>query len=281
VRFCQILINLLSNAIKLTEKGGITLIVELHRAEVPQLRVRVCDTGVGLSAEQVSRLFTPFTQLEETMSRRVGGTGLGLAIVRRLSELLGGDVHVNSRPGTGSTFSVTVSTGELSGVALLRQWVTSGSSSTASALRRAVSLRARVLLVEDSPDNQRLIKHHLTRAGAVVDIARNGRDGLDAVLSEEASGRAYDVVLMDMQMPELDGYAATSMLRAKGYRGAIVAVTAHAMAGEREHCLAAGCDDYVTKPIDAWTLVECCARWTDKALSQQLPPNADPSAHAA
>ena len=278
-RLRQILVNLLGNAIKFTQDGAVTLRISFERSDLDRgdadrgaiergvLRCEVRDTGIGISAEKLSQLFQPFSQTDGSMSRRFGGTGLGLAISRRLAQMLGGNITVESRLGVGSTFTLLLPT----------EVVEDGSQT--SLAQRAVhdhdlgeeipSLQGiRVLLAEDSYDNARLISHLLRRADIEVDHADNGRIAMEMILAAQAAGRSYDCVLMDMQMPELDGYQATSALRIDGYTGPIVALTAHAMSGEREKCLAAGCDDYTTKPIDRARLLTMVGKWANATGDQ-------------
>jgi CheY-like chemotaxis protein len=263
VRLRQVLMNLLSNAVKFTERGTVTVRVATEAGGTPRVKFEVEDTGIGMTEEQMAGLFRPFTQADSSTTRRFGGTGLGLAITRRLADALGGEVSVRSAPGRGSTFSVTVGAGDLRGVPMVEtlEDPPEPAAPAPTSGAPAPGLAMRVLLAEDGPDNQRLIAFHLRRAGASVDLAENGRAALDMTLEAAGAGRPYDVVLMDMQMPEMDGYTATEELRRRGYRGAIVALTAHAMTGDRERCLAAGCDEYLTKPIDRARLIGACLRW--------------------
>ena len=194
-------------------------------------------------------LFRPFSQVDGSASRRFGGTGLGLAISKRMAEMLGGDIVVRSSPGQGSTFSLSIATGQLDGLAMTHE------PSKAVAAREPVAnaqqkLDCRILLAEDGPDNQRLIAFLLRKAGAEVELAENGQIALDLALAAQQAGSPFDMILMDMQMPVMDGYEATQKLRSAGYKGPIIALTAHAMTGDRQKCIDAGCDDYITKPID-------------------------------
>jgi signal transduction histidine kinase/HPt (histidine-containing phosphotransfer) domain-containing protein/ActR/RegA family two-component response regulator len=250
LRLKQILVNLLGNSIKFTSKGGVRMRVACdHAAEgdAATLRIGIRDTGIGMSPEQVARLFRPFTQADESMTRKYGGTGLGLVISKRLATLLGGDITVTSEPGFGSTFTVKLDTGPLAGVEML-EGLTEAVLSPVSVEARPHEVRLdgeRILLAEDGYDNQCLIALHHTAAGAQVTIAENGRIAVEKVRTEE-----FDLLIMDMQMPVLDGYGATSELRRRGCTLPIVALTAHAMSGDRQKCLGAGCTDYLTKPID-------------------------------
>ena len=251
LRIKQILVNLLGNAIKFTHMGQIELSVEcIQGADSSQIRFDISDTGIGMTQAQVAQLFQPFSQADESMSRKYGGTGLGLTISKRLASLLGGDITVRSRPGEGSTFTVTIDGGPLAGVPM-RTGVTESLTAASSApAERKIRLRGRILLAEDGPDNQRLISTHLRKAGADVTIADNGRIAVEMARSER-----FDLIIMDMQMPELDGYGATSELRRRGFHQPIVALTAHAMAEDRARCIQAGCTDYLTKPIDKLQLL--------------------------
>lgn len=257
-RLRQILVNLVGNAVKFTDAGGVRLVarlVEPQPSEVegavrPQLQFDVIDSGVGLTADQIARLFRPFTQADVSTTREYGGTGLGLAISRQLAWLLGGDITVESRPGVGSTFRLSVTTGPLEGVPRIDYAARAAASTLDQSEPAPVHvLTARVLLVEDGPDNQRLVSYLLERAGAVVAVATNGLLACEQALAAQQSGRPFDIILMDMQMPVMDGYEATRRLRSAGYTGTIIALTAHAMAGDRERCLAAGCNGFLSKPV--------------------------------
>jgi len=260
-RLRQILINLVGNAIKFTETGRVRLVVRLAPGlgTPPRLRFDVIDTGIGLAPEQVAQIFNPFTQADSSTSRRYGGTGLGLAISRRLAEMLGGNITVASAPGDGSTFTVTVQTGPLDGVRMLdnpRQIMERHQAERKTPPTSNVDLRGRILLAEDGPDNQRLIAFFLNQAGADVTLADNGQAAYEKAMDAMAADQPFDVILMDMQMPVMDGYEATRQLREAGYRAPILALTAHAMTGDRERCLAAGCDGYMTKPIQRDALLQ-------------------------
>ena len=259
-RLKQILVNLIGNAVKFTETGGVRLITRLvEDGTEPKMQFDVLDTGIGMTAEQVHKLFQPFSQADTSTTRKFGGTGLGLMISKRLAEMLGGTITVQSKPGEGSLFRVTVTTGVLHGVKMLGDPATATSvqPETPAAAKRAVAkLDCRILLAEDGPDNQRLIAHILRKAGAQVTVVENGKLAAEAALAARDQGRPFDVILMDMQMPVMDGYEATALLRQKGYAGPIIALTAHAMAADRQKCLDAGCDNYATKPINRARLIE-------------------------
>jgi PAS domain S-box-containing protein len=266
VRLRQILINLVGNAIKFTETGCVKLVARLiHAVDKPAVfQVDVVDTGIGLTSEQIPRLFKPFSQSDASTTRRFGGTGLGLTITKRLAEVLGGAVTVSSVPGAGSTFSVSVDVGGLDGVRMLVEPQTSAVRRDVGSLppaRMPTRLECRVLLAEDGPDNQRLITFLLRKAGATVTLVENGKNALESALAAQAAGSPFDVILMDMQMPVMDGYQATALLRAADYRGPIIALTAHAMEGDRDKCVQVGCSDYATKPIDRAKLFASIGRW--------------------
>ncbi|HYW80813.1 MAG TPA: ATP-binding protein [Thermoguttaceae bacterium] len=268
-RLRQVLTNLIGNAIKFTDAGRVRVIARLleHPDTDTRLQFDVVDTGIGMTEEQAAGLFRPFCQGDSSMNRKFGGTGLGLAITRRLCRLLGGDVTVQSTPGEGSTFTVTIATGSLDGVSLADTFhdnvpAVEPISETAcqSAAEPPSSIDGRILLVEDGPDNQRLIACLLKKVGAEVTVAENGQEAIDIVSAADAD-RPFDVILMDMQMPVLDGYAATKELRWQGYEGPIIALTAHAMSEDRSKCLDAGCNDYMTKPINKKDLLVITAKY--------------------
>jgi two-component system, sensor histidine kinase len=251
LRTKQILVNLLGNAIKFTHKGSIELAIEcVPTPQSSEVRFHIKDTGIGMTAEQIGRIFQPFSQADESMTRKYGGSGLGLTISKRLASLLGGDITVVSRAGEGSTFTASIDGGSLAGVTLRTDITESVLASAPAPAQRKITLRGRILLAEDGPDNQRLISMHLRKAGAQVTIADNGRIAVELARSEQ-----FDLIVMDMQMPELDGYGATSELRRRGFTQPIIALTAHALAEDRSRCLQAGCTDYLTKPIDKQQLL--------------------------
>lgn len=253
-RLRQILINLIGNALKFTSKGGVHLNVEyLDNPEHPQIQFDIIDSGIGLSEEQCERLFQPFTQADSSTARVYGGTGLGLVICRRLAHFLGGDVVIaKSEPGKGSTFRVTVATGPLDGIKMITASIEESKIEEEPPQQQPAvrpPLHCRILLAEDYMENQRLISLILNKAGADVTAAADGKIACEKILEAQNQGEPFDVVLMDMQMPVMDGYEATRRLRDAGYKGPITAMTAHAMPGDKEKCLQAGCNSYLTKPI--------------------------------
>ena len=275
LRLRQILINLVGNAIKFTGTGKVKLRVALESPATTNaaLRCDIIDTGIGLTHDQLARLFQPFAQADNSTTRRYGGTGLGLTISRRLANLLGGDVTATSTPGRGSTFTLRLDAGpadRLTFVEAVNEALRPKTNQKTATPEPAWSLKGRILLCEDGPDNQRLICAHLRRAGAQVTVADNGRLGVDAALDAIKGHKPYDVILMDMQMPELDGYGAASELRKKNCTTPIIALTAHAMSQDREKCLAAGCTDYLTKPVEKGALLRTIAKY----LPTQAPKDA-------
>jgi PAS domain S-box-containing protein len=267
-RLRQILINLVGNAIKFTETGGVRMVVRcIPDAAAPLVQFDVVDTGVGMTPEQAGRLFQPFVQADTSTARRFGGSGLGLAIARSLARMLGGDVSiVEAQSGLGTRFRLTVAAGPLEGVRMVSGTMAGPAASPQAPCGSPASCSdglkgVRVLLAEDGPDNQRLIAHILKTAGADVVVVDNGQAAVEAAISAEDGGKAFDTVLMDMQMPILDGYAATRLLRRRGYDGIIIALTAHAMASDQNKCIDAGCDAYATKPIDRRKLIELVAAY--------------------
>jgi PAS domain S-box-containing protein len=275
IRLRQILINLVGNAIKFTEVGTVRVAARLldTGSANPKLQVEVIDSGIGMPEEQTPQLFEPFSQIDSSTTRQHGGTGLGLAISKRLAERLGGDIAVKSVLGAGSTFAVTVTTGPLDDIEMHRAPSQSlrspNSSETADSSH--VAIDCRVLLAEDGPDNQRLITFLLKKAGVDVVVADNGQIAYDLALEARDEGASFDVILMDMQMPVMDGYEATSGLRKAGYTGPIIAVTAHAMSTDRDKCLRNGCDDYMAKPIDREHLLTLVAEYASREKPVEQP----------
>ncbi|MFO1030938.1 MAG: ATP-binding protein [Planctomycetota bacterium] len=253
LRLRQVLVNLLDNAIKFSRDGEVAIEAACRDGEVAQLEFAVVDQGVGMAPEVLQRLFQPFEQADVSTTRRFGGTGLGLAISRQLAHLLGGEITVQSEVGRGSRFTVTIATGSLAGVERVAQWPEQTPTEPARATGPASSAEAidlagvRVLVVEDGLDNQKLISRILGKAGCEVVLADNGQIGVDRVGDD---GAGFDVVLMDLQMPVMDGLTATRELRRRGVRIPIMALTANAMTTDRDQCLAAGCDEFLTKPVD-------------------------------
>ncbi|WP_229507023.1 ATP-binding protein [Pseudoduganella rivuli] len=242
-RWRQILFNLCGNAVKFTERGSVTLTLHYVR-EVGRLQCRVADTGIGMTAEQQAGLFQPFTQADSSVARRYGGTGLGLHLVQQLAVRMGGTARVHSAPGQGSVFEVDI----LAPPAPDAEWLAAMPAWTVpqAQLQEPVwQLAGTVLLAEDGPDNRRLISAWLAQMGLAVDTAPDGARAVELALAGH-----YDVVLMDIQMPNMDGVQATRLLRSTGYATPIVALTANVMAEDRERYRAAGCNECVAKPVD-------------------------------
>ena len=272
VRLRQILLNILGNAFKFTEKGKVKLNVG-YDPTTKQIYFDVIDTGIGLTEVQISRLFSAFSQADTSTTRRFGGSGLGLQISKNLAQLLGGDIAVSSEPGVGSCFRVSIASGCTEAAEMIQQLENAKPKvdkleSNASS-REQVSLKdLRIMLLEDGEDNQRLLRHLLSKAGAKVSVFSNGKLGIEAVTTNGQldgplqSPFPYDIVLTDIQMPELDGYSTTQLLRAKGFDHPIIALTAYAMEGNNVECLRAGCSDYLSKPVKREALLEMCAKWS-------------------
>jgi PAS domain S-box-containing protein len=275
LRLKQVLVNLVGNALKFTEHGGVTVRVGLDSNALngPFLRFEVTDTGIGMTPEQVAGLFRAFHQADASTTRKFGGTGLGLRISKSLAQLLGGDITVSSTPGKGSSFTFTIATGPIANVAMMvpgSLQIRSPMAADAITSERPLA-GVRVFFAEDGPDNQRLIAFHLRKAGADVRIFDNGLLALHAMTIDAgphaplASPVPCDLLVTDMQMPEMDGYTLARALRSRGWRGPIVALTAHAMTGDAERCIASGCDAYATKPIDREKLIDVCRAAIDRA----------------
>ncbi len=267
-RVKQILFNVIGNAIKFTEMGSVTLGFGYDQ-DSRELTLTVTDTGIGISSEQLGVLtaFEPFMQADASTSRKYGGTGLGLHISKSLARMLGGGIEIESDPGSGTTVRVRLRATmgheaeivEPSNSNLLLSHSRKQKKEERAQERTTGKLNGRrVLLAEDGPDNQRLIAFHLRKAGADVSIAETGAKAI-----ELASQVQPDIILMDMQMPEMDGYEATRRLRASGCGLPIIALTAHAMDCDRERCLEAGCNEYLAKPLDKHTLIETCRAFAE------------------
>ncbi len=267
-RIRQILLNLVSNALKFTEAGSVRIEISAtpddERPEFMRFNVAVSDTGIGMTVEQQSRLFKPFTQADSSMSRRYGGTGLGLAISQRLAGKLGGKITVQSEPGVGSRFNVEIT------VQVLRQSSRTQHLCLEPRIREAIVPEEviqrrrhtlphaaassehcrKILVAEDCEDNRRLIQFVLGKENMDVFVVSTGREAVDAVSEAENSLAPFDAVIMDMQMPVMDGYMATKLLREAGYTLPIIALTAHCQPEERNRCLDAGCSYFATKPLN-------------------------------
>jgi signal transduction histidine kinase/ActR/RegA family two-component response regulator len=283
-RLRQVLINLCGNAVKFTQAGGVTLAVSAAAAEGGSvLRFAVTDTGIGIPADRLHTLFKPFSQVDASTTREYGGTGLGLSIVKRLAEMMGGEVGVESRPGLGSTFWFTARFGAASAApnasAQREQYLDGEAAQSLLESNAATPLERghRILLAEDNIVNEKVARHFLQKLGYSVEVAHNGR----AAVQAWATGH-YDLILMDCQMPELDGYQATREIRSRengAQRIPIVALTAHAMKDDDVKCRAAGMDDHLAKPLDREQLRQCLARYLRRApMSERQPAKVTPFA---
>ena len=264
LRIKQVLLNLVSNAIKFTQKGEVKLTVrtEKQRASAVYVAFAVSDSGIGIDEDKVNKVFNKFSQLESTNTRRFGGTGLGLAICKSLSEMMNGYVYVKSEKGKGSVFTFCVP---------LRQetWCEVPTTATLQPhengkrppLRK--DGRGKILVVEDNEINRELMARFLAKEGYEVHYAKDGREAVKMAMEEK-----YDLIFMDCQMPEVDGFEATERIRGRelakgGAPVPIIALTASAMAGDKERCLAAGMDAYISKPIKKETIMAVLAQWLD------------------
>ena len=276
-RVRQIVTNLVGNAIKFTDKGGVKVVLGLRSDHEPAvLSIDVIDTGIGIPPSRLEAVFEPFTQAESSTARRFGGTGLGLTISRRFARGLGGDIVAHSELGKGSVFAVTLDPGPLSGVRLLTPEEAATRTVEAAAEKDSAweFPPARVLVVDDGEANRELVRLVLEEVGLRVSDAENGRVGADMALKEN-----YDVILMDMQMPVMDGFAATRLLRERGLKVPIIALTANAMKGFEQEVLEAGCSGYLTKPVDIDGLIQTLAallggrRTQRTALKKEAAPS--------
>ena len=265
-RLQQILINLVDNAIKFTEQGQIRIEAKSIETESsPMLEIKVIDSGIGINEDKLETIFDPFTQAQDNLTRNFGGAGLGLAVSKDLAKALGGNVSVESTPGEGSTFTLTIDAD-----AQPDQQPASAQDEQNQTTKSLDSTK--ILIVDDAKDNRILLQLILKRSGSQTEFAQDGQQAIDAVNAAIKSGSPYDLILMDMQMPILDGYHATVALREQGITTPIIAVTAHALEGDREHCLNAGCDEYMSKPVDKTKLIETCIEFIEESRSKTNTP---------
>ena len=277
-RLRQILTNLIGNSIKFTSQGGVRVVSRVVKNRQQQtLVIDVIDTGIGMKPETLGRLFNAFVQADSSTTRKFGGTGLGLAISRKFAQAMEGDITVTSELGKGTTFTVMVPLL----AAHAARWIDAEAAGQEFRKNRASrgidpsQLRlkaARILVVDDGEPNRELIQLVLRRAGLTVDEATNGQEAIQAIQSA-----AYDVVLMDMQMPVKDGYAATTELRQLGYTMPVIALTGHAMKGDEDKCRAAGCTGYLTKPVNIDELLQTITEIVGRDVSCPLPVPASPA----
>jgi PAS domain S-box-containing protein len=264
VRIRQVITNLVGNALKFTENGGVNVSVRLagRSAESMSIYVAVRDTGIGIPEDQCGRLFHRFSQADNSSTRKHGGSGLGLAISRQLVELMGGEIGVETEAGKGSTFWFTVTLGTGTNQVQARPATLEPAQE-----KPAAAAPKRVLVAEDTPINQRIALKILEKSGFVAEAVGNGRLAVEAVRNGH-----YDLVLMDVQMPDMDGFEATAAIRRldSALREIpIIAMTANAMAGDRERCISSGMDDYISKPVSLPLLRSALERWTQRSTTTQ------------
>ncbi len=305
VRLRQILVNLVGNAIKFTETGSVRIVLQRNQ-DPTRIQFDILDTGIGMTAEQASKIFEPFSQADSSVTRKYGGSGLGLTISKRLAELLGGQLTlVRTEPGDGSHFRLSLPIGLVPENNLpdekniaepdslppycdptspeppladfpIAIAATSLSEAKATPQQSALLQGCRILLAEDAPENQRLLNLILQKAGAEVTVVENGQAAVQTALDAQRKEHPFDAILMDMQMPIMDGYTATQQLRSEGYHGPILALTAHATEEDRQKCLVAGCNDYLSKPVSRAKLIQQVAQYTRSPQSLSHPTDTGP-----
>jgi two-component system sensor histidine kinase/response regulator len=269
-RLRQILLNLLGNAIKFTDAGSVELSIDVvTKGDKDLIQFAVTDSGIGISKDDINKIFQPFAQAQREADRHQSGTGLGLAISRQLAQRLGGDIEVVSEPGCGSTFLLTVDPGDLQNVDHYRLPIEQDVAFNGSAQRR--HLQGKVLVVDDLPDIRELVGYIIERAGATVEFATNGKEAVDKVKHAEGAAEPFGLVVMDIHMPELDGHQATRALRAEGYDGPILALTAATMKGEKERCLNSGFTGHMSKPVDANKLLQTIDKYLVPPAQAKTP----------
>ncbi|MGQ9426824.1 response regulator [Gilvimarinus sp. F26214L] len=269
IRLRQILINLIGNGIKFTEHGSVHIKVLAPHRDLSQIRFEVRDTGVGIDPEYLGKLFQPFSQGDEGRLLANEGSGLGLTISKQLAARLGGDIQVSSEAGQGSTFTLSVDAGPLSDVSFapLAMYRKAGTDLKPEQIR----ISGRVLVVDDLPDIRRLVGEMIFNAGADVTCASDGDEAVDHYHHACTRGEPFDLIIMDMQMPGMDGLAASTQLRRDGCQCPILALTAATMQGEKERCITAGCDDYLSKPVEESALLSAART----LLAARVPPEED------
>ena len=278
-RLRRVLTCLIGAVVHMSSGGSVCVTMQMERVEEwqePQLEIAISGSGLVLSSEQQARLFEARAEEMSSGAPRSVTSRLGLTLAKRLARLLGGDVGVESAPGEGTCFTLSVKTGDLSDVNMIaepRGALPAASTRADATAHAAPVLDGRILVVEDNRTTQHLFRHVLIDAGAEVSLAENGEIGRDLALSAKAVDRPFALVLMDMQMPKMDGFAATRELRALGYTGPIVAVTAHCMPGDREKCIAAGCNDFVAKPIQRDSFIAVCKQWMSRSEPEAVLPS--------
>jgi PAS domain S-box-containing protein len=286
-RVRQILLNLAGNAIKFTGSGGRVEIVarmgQHNREGKSSMLFEVTDSGIGMTTDQVANLFSAFSQADRSTTRKYGGTGLGLAISRELARMLGGDITCQSQPGQGSTFLLEIEAGEADKIELAQVDLDAVQRRQASKSGGEVRFSGKVLLAEDGKDNQRLISLLLRRTGLEVVVVGDGGAAVDETITAQERGEGFDVLLMDLMMPVMDGQEAVAQIRRAGLTVPIVALTAHAMAGVRDECIEAGFDDYASKPVNKKALFETLSKYIEPGAPGEAggPDQADLSQSGA
>lgn len=274
-RLRQILMNLVGNAVKFTRHGSVRIVVAVEQASAGEmLVVEVVDTGIGMAPHQVDVLGKPFMQGDPSHGRRFGGSGLGLSICHRLAQLMGGSIACVSQEGVGSTFTLRLPIGDTSGWPRVGHLaVLQASPIESPSARVGPRLTGRMLIAEDAPDTRRLLVAYLRQTGVEVHTVDNGEAAVAQAVAAWQSGQPFDLIVMDVQMPQMDGVTATTSLRSQGYTGPIIALTANAMEQDRTRCLAAGCDGFLIKPIRADAFVGAVGRFMRKG-QDAVPPEA-------
>jgi PAS domain S-box-containing protein len=257
VRIQQIISNLVSNALKFTAKGGVTVRVSAQDAD---LLVQVRDTGIGIQAREISKLFQPFSQTDESIARRYSGTGLGLHLSHRMATALGGNLAIEaSEPGRGSIFTlqIPVWTNDLMDAPKTIETKWTSVLNNSENMFRGIE----ILVVDDSRDNQILIERLLARKGAIVQFAANGLSAFQKAMDKHEAGRDFDLILMDLEMPEVDGFQATQNLRDEGLKVPVVALSVHVLDDVRDRCQSVGCDGFLAKPVTPPALYETVQKY--------------------
>jgi PAS domain S-box-containing protein len=266
-RLRQVLLNLVGNAIKFTEQGNVRVVARYDH-DKKLMVFEIADTGVGIAPDNIGMLFQPFTQVDSSDTRVFGGTGLGLAISRRLAQLLGGDISVSSQLNKGSTFVLQIDCGEVNNVPLIEPSLTVVDAPDSLQQNLADDkIDGCILIVDDRRDIRFVAQHFIEKAGGRVMTAINGRQALDVLADDQPEAPNIDLVLMDMQMPVMDGYQTVSALRSRGFNKPIIALTANAMRADRERCIVAGCTDYLSKPLDGPLLVRTIVQYLHQVPS--------------
>ena len=271
LRVKQIILNLVSNAIKFTDKGHVKININCS-IDNQLISIDVIDTGIGISKEQSEKIFQEFMQADTSTTRQFGGTGLGLSLSKRLAEMMGGTITMESTPGVGSRFSFRLPTGPLENTKLIRnQQELPVAKDLIKSNKPTSRLTGSVLLAEDSKDIQQLLSVYIRKLGLELDIVENGAQAV-----ERAVNNNYDIVLMDMRMPIMDGMTAVSTLRELGYKQPIIALTANTMKKDQEQCLQAGCDEFLSKPVVREDLASAFARYLNNKENEEGQEDIEP-----